>query len=501
MTDEQALELFAECSKNLVTIGSALIVTAYVAFAQFSHQSGELSVLQSRAFFRYVLTPRFSGIGFLLLLLACGLSGDKAPWQMVCVSLFIFFVAAGLHGTVLVKLYLWSKDPSSKVSPTLSGDGVRARYVRQLLIQDRSTPSDVKLGYVLEHFEKLKSEDQTPSPRDKEYAVWLFKVVIRRSYKRYIRAAELSPEGPFTEMARGCVERNLQHAKAMFSMSQEHAVLWYDSEFSKSLVIRTRHRPRAQLYGIWPMREFWLSFLRVPVPIGHRPDWLQLKIIDALLAEASNDFYFNDGGFLVEDASFVNGHVMMEILKVVFMGDFESSVPTLVAALKPENKTAFALFVRLRLRDYLNGLRSNSDLAYLRKYDDFSRFYFPDTSLNHLRRLLQLDRDIVNQDVRRFIDFIFQTLGESAIVCVDGNEDIEARYRERRLAAELFCLPITSQSRVRENLQKMKDSLERFAEEAKSLGKQREHAGAIEALKFLKEHWDYLEDRERQRGS
>lgn len=501
MTDELALALFAECSKNLVTIGSALIVTAYVAFAQFSHQSGELSVLQSRAFFRYVLTPRFSGIGFLLLLLACGLSGDKAPWQMVCVSLFIFFVAAGLHGTVLVKLYLWSKDPSSKVSPTLSGDGVRARYVRQLLIQDRSTPSDVKLGYVLEHFEKLKSEDQTPSPRDKEYAVRLFKVVIRRSYKRYIRAAELSPEGPFTEMARGCVERNLQHAKAMFSMSQEHAVRWYDPQLSKSLVIRTRSRSGAELYGIWPVRKFWLDLLAAPVPSGHKSDWLQVELIDALLAEAATDFYFNEERLLVENASFVSCHVMVEIFKVIFTEEFESSIPTLVQALRPDNYTPYGLFTKSRFRDFLNEYRRNSELSDRGKLEHFARHYLQDISINHLRRLLQFESDILNQDVERFIHFMFVTSWDEAVFSSGPEPDFESINKARRAAAEVFCLPITKRSRDPELLQKMKDKLEHFAKDAMVQDKKREHSGALDALSFLNEHWVFLEERERQRGA
>lgn len=501
MTDEQALALFAECSKNLVTIGSALIVTAYVAFAQFSHQSGELSVLQSRAFFRYVLTPILSGGGFLLLLLACGLSGDKAPWQMVCVSLAMFFLAAGFHGIVLVKMYGWAKDPSSKVSPALSGDGVRARYVRRLLIADRSTSSDVKLGYVLEHFEKLRKESNEPSPEDKEYAIRLFKVVIRRSYRKHIRAAELRPDGPVENSTRQCLERNLGHAWAMFLVSKEYATAWYDPEFSKSLVIRTRSRAKRQIYGIWPMREFWLRLLRTPVPSGHKPDWLQVKIIDALLAEAEPDFCFNKDRHLVEDRSFVSPHVMMEILKVIFVGEFESNVQTLVRALRPDNMTPFALSAKSRLRDYLNEVRLRSDLSDHHKIEHFSRHYLEGVSTNHLRRLIQLESDILNQDARRFVNFITLTLGEGAVFGSGPEFDYEAICKSRRVAAEQFCLPITWHARNPELLQKMKEALECFAGEAKVADKTREYSGALEALKFLKEHWDFLEERERRRDS
>lgn len=501
MTDEQALALFAECSKNLVTIGSALIVTAYVAFAQFSHQSGELSVLQSRAFFRYVLTPAFSGGGFLLLLLACGLSGDKAPWQMVCVSLGMFFVAATCHGIVLVKMYGWAKDPSSKVSPALSGDGVRARYVQRLLMADRSTSSDVKLGYVLEHFEKLKSEGREPSPEDRIYAIRLFKVVVRRSYKKHIRSAEIQPDGPFEKSTRQILEKNLKHAWTMFLMSKEHAVLWYDPQFSRSLVIRTRSRSEKELYGIWPVREFWLGLLKAPVPSGHKSDWLQVKLIDGLLAEAEPDFCFDKDRHLVEDRSFVSPHVMMEIIKVIFVGEFESNVQTLVRALRPDNITPFALSAKSRLRDYLNEVRLRSDLSDHHKIEHFSRHYLEAVSTNHLRRLIQLESDILNQDARRFVNFITLTLGEGAVFGSGPEEDFEAICKSRRMAAEQFCLPITWRARDPELLQKMKEALECFAGEAKAADKTREFSGALEALKFLKEHWDFLEERERRRDS
>jgi hypothetical protein len=501
MSDEDALALFAECSKNLVTVGSSLIVTAYVAFAQFSHQSGELSVLQSRAFFRYVLTPILSGIGFLLLLLSCGLSGDKAPWQMVCASLAAFVTASVFHGIVLVRMYRWAKDPSSKVSPSLSGEGVRARYVRRLLIKDRSTTSDVKLGYVLEHFEKLKNEGQEPSISDKKYAVRLCKVVIRKSYKRFIRAAELAPRGPFAEGARKRLELNIQHTSRMFSLSNELPLLWYDTDFSRSLVIRTRHRPGLRIYGLWHMRDFWVSFLKATVPIGHSPDWLHVSVIDATLSEASKDFYFDDKGGLVDDASFVDGRVMKDVFGVIFSGECHAKVEALVDALRPENNTAFAYFVRSRLRDYLNDNNLLVGLAESLKFDQFARDYLEDISPNHLLRIIRLEKDILNQDVRRFVDLILLTLSQGSVTYTDENADIDALYLKRRRAAELFCLPITSCARTKDLLHKMKESLKHFAEESKASGKQREYSGAIKALKFLEEHWDYLEDRERQRGA
>ncbi len=500
MSNEDALALFAECSKNLVTIGSSLIVTAYVAFAQFSHQSGELSVLQSRAFFRYVLTPLLSGGGFILLLLACGLSGDKAPWQMVCVSLAAFFLAAGFHGAVLVKMYGWSKDPSSKVSPALSGDGVRARYVRRLLIADRSTSSDVKLGYVLEHFEKLKSEDREPSPEDKVYAIRLFKVVIRRSYKRHIRAAEIQPNGPLEKSTRQILEKNLKHAWTMFLMSREHATRWYDPQFSRSLVIRTRSRSDGELYGIWPVREFWLALLKAPAPPGHKPDWLQVKMIDALLAESKTDFYFNDERRLVENESFVSCHVMMEIFKVIFKGEFESSAPALVQAMRPDDYSPFGLFAKSRFRDFLNEFKRNSELSDRVNLERFTRHYLQDVSINHIRRIFQFESDVLNQDVERFIHYMSVTSSEGAVFSSEPELDLESIYKARRTAAEMFCLPVTSCSRDPELLQKMKDKLEHFAEDAKVQGKKREHSGALDALGFLNEHWAFLEERKRRRG-
>lgn len=491
-------DLWAECIKNLVTVGSALIVTAYVALAQFSHQSGQLSALQSKAFFKYIFPPWQSALGFVLLIAACALTSDNAEFWMKCSSLAAFLVASVLHGINLKLMYSWSSG--SQVSHAFSGNETRAYYVRKWLTDDNSTSSDEKAVLVLQHFENA---GKTASGADKKYAITLFQETTLQFLSQYIQVAK--SEGASAKKLEGIAERlrwMLHYSRLLYGLSSEAIDVWYNPEFVKDLAGKVRQLDDAGCSAVWALRDH-LIWLNRQIGEADGIKSLHYRIfIDALLVEVEQDYPAGLKSY-VDVRSLMSMGVMMSVLDAASVLGPNVKVPSLAKALNYKNSSVYAGFIRScfvdHTRDAYKGGRLGMDSSVRRIFTT----YLEDVSMNHVLRLIQLERDALNAHTASFIDAVARTNSGDGMMMLtnppdDPRVEMEKIGRGRREAAEYFFLPHSQHVRVLDWLEGMKVELERARAAAKD---ETAEARADAALAFLAEHMSFLEARKRERES
>jgi hypothetical protein len=275
-------DLWAECIKNLITIGSALIVSAYVAMAQFSQQSGELSALQSKAFFKYIMAPLPSGLGFVLLLISCALTMDNADLSMKATSLSLFAVACLLHGYVIIQMYEWSRG--SNISNAFVGPNARSRFIRALLHSPDSMSFDQKAVHDVQHF---KLTGKAASTSDKRYAIRLLLATIRQTFSSYARQAKFGKSKRELKAYADQFFGLLSSARQMHELTLEEVEYWYNPTFIVSLARRTRQFSERHNTVRWVLHEHMVWLNKRLTAKDRSDDFRYKSYYEALFSEAS----------------------------------------------------------------------------------------------------------------------------------------------------------------------------------------------------------------------
>lgn len=494
----QQPDLWAECIKNLVSVGSALIVTAYVALAQFSHQSGQLSALQSKAFFKYIFPPRESASGFLLLIVACALTTDNAGFWMKSISLTAFFGAGILHGKNLKLMYTWSAG--SQVSHAFLGQETRPYYVRKWLTDDNSTSSDEKAVLILQHFENA---GKAASGADKKYAITLFQKTTLQLLSQYVQVAK--SEGAIDKKLEGLAERlrwMLHYSRLMYGLSSEAIDVWYNPKFLNDLAGQVRQLDDTGCSAVWAVRDHLIWLNRQIGEVDEVKSLYYRIFLDALLVEVEQDYPLGLKSYL-DSRSLMSMGVMMSVIDASSALGPNVKVPSLAKALDYKHSTVYAFFIRSCFVDHTREAYKLGSLSVDSAVSVIFRTYLEDVSMNHVLRLIQLERDVCNAHSASFIDAIAKTnSGDGTMMLTNPPDDprveIERIGRGRREAAEYFFLPHSQHVRVQDWLDDMKIELEGVMAAAKDDTAQ---ATADAALAFLNEHMAFLEARKRERES
>lgn len=135
---------------------------------------------------------------------------------------------------------------------------------------------------------------------------------------------------------------------------------------------------------------------------------------------------------------------------------------------------------------------------------NFCSSHLPEISLNHLLRLIQLEKDVLNGGVDRFLDRIARTAGGDGIMTlINPGDDIEAAIesvgKRRRHAAEALFVCAAKSSFNRERLAGMVAALERKKASVALDSDDKTLARVNAALGFLAEHMAFVDEFLRQR--
>jgi hypothetical protein len=488
-------DLWAECIKNLVSVGSALIVTAYVALAQFSHQSGQLSALQSKTFFKYIFPPWESALGFLLLLVACALTTDNAGIWMKSISLTAFLGAGILHGKTLKRMYTWSAG--SQVSHAFVGQETRPYYIRKWLTEDKSTSSDEKAVLIYQHFENA---GKAASGADKKYAITLFQNTTLQLLSQYVQVVK--SEGAIDKMLESLAERlswMLHYSRLMYGLSPEAIDVWHSVDFVRSLARQVRDIPNAHSAPLYAIHGHltWLNR-----QIGGEDSvnlWRYKLYFDALIEEARHDY--PPGLKSYTDAkSLLSMGLLCSVFDAVGTLGYNLKIPTLASALDRKDVSVFGVFVRRCLVDHVRNLHSRGRVDLESPVRGLFASHLEDVSLNHLLRLIRLEGDILNTHADSFIDACAETSGGDGMVMLvnppdDAQSEVRRVGKERRENAEYFYIPSSRTARDLGLLADMRAAVEKRLESATGKNDDMAIAKAEETLRFLKEHIEFVQAR------
>jgi hypothetical protein len=491
-------DLWAECIKNLITVGSALIVSAYVAMAQFSHQSGKLSALQSKAFFKYVMAPLPSGLGFVLLLVSCALTTDNAGLLMKTVSLSLFAVACLLHGYVIIQMYEWSRG--SNISNAFVGQNARSRFVRALLYSPDSMSFDQKAVHVVQHF---KLTGKAASTADKRYAIRLILATVRQTFASYARQEKFGKSKRELKAYADQFFGLLSSARQMHELTLEEVEYWYNPTFVVSLARRTRQFSDRHNIVCWVLHDH-MVWLNKRLTAKDRADDFRYKTYyEALISEASKDYH--DGLTRWDDAnSILSPGLFVSIFETIGRVDFRSHSQVLSGYLDPVDESAFGRFSKVCFLDFARESIERNNAGRTTPFWIFCSSHLPELSLNHLLRLIQLEKDVLNVSVDRFLDRIAKTAGGDGIMTlVNPGDDIEAAIesvgKRRRHAAEALFVYAAKFSFNQEGLAGMAAALERKKTSAVLDTDEKTLARVNAALAFLAEHRAFVDEFLRQR--
>lgn len=486
-------DLWAECIKNLVTVGSALILTAYVAFAQFSHQSGKLSALQSKAFFKYVLAPWPSGLGFILLLLACGLTSDNAGLLMKGLCALFFLTACLLHGFVIVLMYEWSRG--SNVSNAFVGSNARARLVRALLFSKDEMTFDQKAVHVVQHF---KVTGKYASAEDKKFSIRLLLATVRQSYAACAKLESMKVPAKDRKAYSDKFFGLLLSVRHMHSIAPEEVEHWYSPDLARSLVIRTRLFGGKQGMATWLMHDhlIWLNQRLSEKDQDH--DYRYKAYFEALISEAAND-YPNGIRKGDDSRSLLNHGLYVSIFDAIGLMDFRSHSQVLSRLLEPSEESCFGRFTKSCFLDFARESLGRNKVSYGSPLRNFCSSHLPEVSLNHLLRLIQLERDVLNTHVDTFVDRVAKTAGGDGIMTlVNPSDDIAAEMERigsaRRRAAEKLFIYAARFSFAPAYLSSMQAALGKKRSEAAAASDEKMIARVDAALTFLAEHYAFVRE-------
>lgn len=509
-------DLWAECIKNLITIGSGLIVAAYVAMAQFSREEGDSSEIENATFFSVVFPPN-SGLGLILLIIACGLTTDNANNWMKLSSFGLFAIGCCLHGINLVRMYLWARE--SKTSNVFSGDGPRARYVRKWLASQNSSAngwkfkflpkwwlagntltSEEKARRVVQHFEVA---GKAVSREDQRYATKLFQGTILQLYaKCYSPAAEGDQSPASLEALADRLRLMLYRSSQLLDLSSQDVEAWYSPDFAKKLLVGSRKFSDKSCSAIWAVRDH-LTWMNARLSEADRNyDWLLVKYFDELITASEEDYK----GVLLKDIDKVEALVGNAVFQTVFEAIGRVRIRQKVSSLDPllegRNGDPYAVYVRCAFVQYASQAvkRGHADAA--SSLACFCQSQLPKVSYGHLIRLIRLEEDIINVRASAFMDFCakyqpgddFRGLrfqGQELDADLDAKADAE--YKFACDAARSLFLPFARFSRDRKYLKDMKDALVKLMDEGVVAKDIQKETRARRALDFIQEHESKLQ--------
>ena len=485
-------DLWAECIKNLVTVGSALIVTAYVAMAQFSRQSGEFSELQTKTFFSQIFPPYASAIGFVLLILACGLTTDNAECWMEWWSLVLFAGACYLHGNNLRHMYLWSTG--SKTSNTFAGNEPRAVYVRRWLTLQESITAEEKARLVVQHFENA---GKSVSREDQRYAVKLFKETTLQIYAKCFPVAIGSdPAAGRAEAFADRLRFMLYRSSQLLGLSDEDVEGWYDPDFIRKLIVGSRNFSDKQCSAVWAVRDH-LVWMNARLSEAHQPrDWRLAKYFDAMVKESASDYdvprkELDDVDALVSQA------VFQSIFEAIGRVRFRQRVEVLSPLLDPGNEDSFAIYVRWAFVEFASAAVDRGQAKSDGPLAAFCQVQLPGVSYGHLVRLIKLEKDVLNANADAFMDFCSRFLpgDDNHRIRFPGllpdPEEASAYKASCDLARRLY-MPFARFSRDPKYLEEMKAALIKRRDDAVAANEMHKQARAVAALEFIAEHDELL---------
>lgn len=480
--------------KSLITVGSALIVTTYVALVPFSHQSGKLSAIQSRVFFEYVFPIRNFFLGLALLFLACAFTSDRASCCQNGLSLTLFILACFIHGRVIVLMYDWSKG--SQVSDAFDGDEIRAKLTRDFLDKTDKISLHQKAVLIVQHF-RLAGGDA--SSADKKYAIgWITGTALKK-YADFARILNAESDDSESRKAGECLRWLLVSAQQLSAYAADELSSWYDPNFIKSAISTTRQMRNEYEYEVWPVREYVMHLNRL---VSKREPYQALPYKEyfvALLVAAKEDFPEDLPNFN-KSKSLINRDVMYGVFEAVGSLGYSFVVNPLAKAISRHDRSKFGYFVKACFIDYIGGGRRSMKEGAVDSSRAFFSSHLEEVSRNHLLRLVQLEKDILNTNVESFMEEIARTSsGDGMMMLTDPPDDpsdiIEEIGRERRTEAEWFYFPFSRNAHAKQLLEKMKSALELRMSSAQAKDDQKTIARADASLRFLAEHMDFLEAR------
>lgn len=486
-------DLCAESIKSLITVGSALIISTYIAFAQFCQASGKYSDLQKKAFFKYIIPAWPSLIAFLALIAACGLTSDHASDWMKCASVVLFSAAAYFHISTLRLMYGWSK--SARSSDEFVGDELQVELVRRWLKSDTSIPSERKAQMLLQHFENA---GKSASGEDKNYAITLFQKTTLQLLSQYVQAAKT--EGAIDKRLEDLAERlrwMLHYSRLMYGLSSQAIDVWYNVDFVRSLARQLRDIPDAHSYSLYALHDHltWLNR-----QIGGEDSvnlWRYKLYFDALIEEARHDY--PPGLKSYTDAkSLLSMGLLCSVFDAVGTLGYNLEIPALASALGRKDESKFGIFVRRCLVDHVRNLHSRGRVDLESPVRGLFASHLEDVSLNHLLRLIRLEGDILNTHADSFIDACAETSGGDGMVMLinppdDAQSELRRVGKERRENAEYFYIPSSRTAHDLGLIAEMRAAVEKRLESARDKNDDMAVAKAEETLRFLKEHAEFVE--------
>lgn len=493
-------DLWAECIKNLVTVGSALIVTAYVAMAQFSRQSGEFSELQTKTFFSQIFPRVESAVGFIFLILACGLTTDNAECWMKWASFSLFAIACWLHGTNLKRMYLWSTG--SKTSNAFAGDEPRAVYVRKWLTSQKSIAAEEKARLVVQHFENA---GKSVSREDQRVAIKLFKETTLQVY------AKCFPVAPGAEVAAGSEEAAAERLRFMLyrssqllGLSSEDVEAWYDPDFIRKLIVGSRNFADKQCSAVWAIRDHLVCMNARLSEADQHHDWRLAKYLDAMVKESAVD-YDVPRKDLDEVDALVSQAVIQSIFEAIGRVRFRQRVEVLSPLFDPANEESFAIYVRWAFAEFASAAVDRGQAKPDSSLAGFCQVQLPGVSYGHLVRLIRLEKDILNTNADAFMDYCSRFLpgDDNHRIRFPGmlpDPEEAAAYKASCDLARRLYLPFARFSRDPKYLKEMKEALIKRRDEAVVANETHKQARAVAALEFITEHDDLLRQATRPDG-
>jgi hypothetical protein len=480
--------------KSLITVGSALIVTTYVALVQFSHQSGKLSAIQSRVFFEYVFPLRNFFLGLVLLFLACAFTSDRASECQSMLSLALFLLACFVHGDVIVLMYEWSKG--SQVSEAFDGEEIRAKLTRDFLDKTDKISPHQKAVLIVQHF-KLAGGDA--SSADKKYAIGWITGTALKTYADYVGMLNLKIDDSKSKVTGECLRWLLVSAQQLSAYAADELTSWYSPDFIRSAVAATRRLPDEHEYEVWPVREYLMHLNR---SVSKREPYQTLPYRDyfSALIEAAKEDFPESLTDLSRSRSLISREVMYGVFEAVGSLGYSFKVNPLRKALSHRDKSKFGFYVRGCFLEYVRDSRRSAKDEAIESSRVLFASHLEEVSRNHLLRLIRLEKDILNTNVESFMEEIARTSGGDGMMMLtnppdDPSEMIEEIGRERRTEAEWFFFPFSQNARVKPWLEKMKLSLELRRASAQAKDDQKTIARVDASLRFLAEHVEFLEAR------
>jgi len=492
-------DLCAESIKSLITVGSALIISAYIAFAQFCQASGKLSDLQTKAFFEYVIPAWPSVIAFLALIAAGGLTSDHASVWMKCTSVVLFAAAASYHMRTLRLMYGWSKGARS--SDDFVGDERRVELVRKWLKSDTSVTADRKAQMVLQHLEESSqpaccSEGRKPpSSADRKFAITLFQETVSGTLSLYAR--ELKSGGKSVEKLSERFCALLHYTRTLHSLNKDQVDDWYGVEFVRSLARQVRNISDPHCAPVFALHDH-LTWLNRQIGVEDSVNlWRYRLYFDALIEEARNDY--PPGLKSYTDAkSLLSMGLLCSVFDAVGTLGYNLKIPALAKALGCKDVSVFGIFVRRCLVDHVRNSHPRGRVDLESPVRNLFISHLDYVSLNHLLRLIRLEHDILNTHADSFIEACAETSGGDGMVMLtnppdDAQSEVRRIWQERREAAEYFYIPSSQAAHDLELLAKMISAVEKRLESATAKNDDMAVARAEETLRFLKEHAEFVE--------